>query len=149
MSKGNTFERDLLQLLLNATPISQIADNASSSAAVDIWASLHSADPGETGTQGTNEVGYTGYTRIAVTRSTDGFSITTGGTAGASAAPRSAISFPQNTSTSTGTISHFALGLSSGSTAGKLFYKGTVTPNISFAQNVTPRLTTASSFRED
>lgn len=149
MSKSNSYEQDLLRLLLNASPISQVADNASSSAAVDIWASLHDADPGEPGTQGSNELSYTGYSRIAVTRSTAGFVISSGTTAGASASPVSPIAFGQNTSTSTGTITHFALGLSSGSTSGKVFYSGTISPNISLAQNVTPRLTTASSFRED
>lgn len=148
MSKSNTYEQDVLKLLLNATPVSQVADNASSSAITAIQVSLHSADPGEAGTQGSNELSYTGYSRVAVTRSTAGFVVSSGSSAAASASPVSAIAFGQNTSTSTGTITHFGLGLSTGSTGGKLFYSGTITPNISLAQNVTPRLTTASSFKE-
>jgi hypothetical protein len=144
MSKGNTFETDLLQLIFNATAIANIADNAASAPLTNLWVSLHTADPGETGTQGTSETSYTGYTRISVARTTAGWAVT-----GNSVSPVSAISFPTATSTSTGTLTHFGCGVSSASTGGKILYKGTVTPNINFGQNVVPRLTTGSSITED
>lgn len=149
MSKANDYEQDILKLLLNGTAIANVADNAGSAPITEVWCALHTASPGEAGTLGSNEVSYTGYSRVSVTRSTAGWAITSGTTAGASAVPVSAIEFGQNTSTSTGTITHFSIGQTSATTAGRVFYYGTVTPNIAFAQNVTPRLTTGSSIRED
>ena len=78
MSKGNTFESDLLSLIFNTTTISQLAINATSSAITSISVSLHTGDPGEAGDQTTSEAAYTGYTRIAVTRSTTGWVVASG-----------------------------------------------------------------------
>lgn len=144
MSKSDTYENDLLKLLFNATAIANIADNAASAPSTALWVSLHTADPGETGTQGTNETNYTGYARVSVARTTGGWAVTNN-----SVSPVSVITYGTATSTSTGTITHFACGLSSASTGGKIFYKGTVSPNINFGQNVVPRLTTGSSITED
>jgi hypothetical protein len=47
MSKGNTFENDLLKLIFNATAIANLADNASSSPFTNLYVSLHTSDPGE------------------------------------------------------------------------------------------------------
>ena len=51
MSKGNTFENDWMKLIFNATAIANIADNAASSPLTNLYVSLHTADPGETGDQ--------------------------------------------------------------------------------------------------
>jgi len=51
MSKGNTFENDLLKLIFNATAIAGIADNAGSSPLTSLYVSLHTDDPGEAGDQ--------------------------------------------------------------------------------------------------
>ena len=146
MSKSDTYENDLLKLLLNATAIANVADNTATAPTTALWAALHTADPADTGTQGTNEVSYTGYARTLTQRSTgtSGWTIASG-----AANPVSAITFPQATSTSTGTITYFSVGLSSSSTSGKIFYSGTVTPNINYGQNVTPSLTTGSGITED
>lgn len=76
MSKGNTFENDLVKLIFQATAIANIADNAASSPLTNLYVSLHTADPGETGDQTTNETAYTGYARVAVARSGSGFTVT-------------------------------------------------------------------------
>jgi hypothetical protein len=44
-------------------------------AVTDWYVSLHSADPGEAGSQTTSEVAYTGYARVAVERSADGWTV--------------------------------------------------------------------------
>jgi len=142
--KSNTFETDLLSLLLTGTAIANVADNAASSPTTSIWVSLHTADPGEAGTQGTSEATYGGYTRIATARTTAGWSVASG-----AASPVSAITFPEANSTSTSTLTHFAVGLTSASTGGKIFYSGTISPNISIGSGVQPRLTTSSSITED
>lgn len=141
---SDTWENNILQLILNATAISQYADNAASSASTEVWVALHTADPGDTGTLGTNEASYTGYTRIAVARTTGGWVISSG-----SASPVAAVTFPQATSTSTSTITHASIGVTSATTDGTIIASGTVSPNINISQNVTPSLTTGSSFTLD
>ena len=59
MSKSNAYETAILELLFNATPIANIADNAGTSPLTNLYVSLHTADPGETGTATTNECAYT------------------------------------------------------------------------------------------
>ena len=68
MSKGNTFENDFLKLIFNGTAIANIADNAASDPLANLYVSLHSADVGEGGNQGTNEIAYGDYARVAVVR---------------------------------------------------------------------------------
>lgn len=142
MSKGNTFENDLLKLTFNATAIANIADNAASSPLTNLYVSLHTADPGETGDQTTSETAYTSYARVAVARTSGGWTVTNN-----SVSPVANIDFPACTG-GTSTITHFGVGTASSST-GKLLYKGTVTPNISVSTGVTPRLTTATAITED
>lgn len=146
MSKSNTFENDLLNLIFNATPIANLADDAASSPLTNLYVSLHTADPGEAGNQTTNEVSlaaYVGYDRVAVARSGSGWTITAN-----SVSPVAAIDFPECTAGTGATITHFAVGTASTGT-GKVLYSGTVTPNITIAANVTPRLTTASTITEE
>lgn len=142
MSKGNTFENDLLKLIFNATAIADLAENDSSSPATNLYASLHTADPGEAGDQTTNESAYTSYARVAVARTTGGWTVTNN-----SVSPVATISFPAGTGGS-GTVTHFAVGTAS-SGAGKLLWSGTVTPNIVTGNGITPQLTTASTITED
>lgn len=143
MPLGSTFANDLLQLSLCAKAIANVADNAGSSPNTVTWQALHTADP-SSGTQGTSEVALTAYTRISVARSTTGFTVTQGSSY-AGASPVAAINFPQLTSTSTGTATHWSIGLTSASTGGKILACGVITPNINLGQNVTPQLTTSSS----
>lgn len=144
MSFSDTWETQILQLILNGTAIANYADNAASSPSTQVWISLHTADPGDTGTMGTNEASYTGYTRIAVARTTGGWTVASG-----SASPVAAITFPQATSTSTSTVTYAAIGLTSATTAGVIIASGAVSPSINISQNVTPSLTTGSSFTLD
>ena len=142
MSKGNTFENDLLLLIFNATGIANIADNAGSSPLTNLYVSLHTSDPGEAGDQTTNECAYTSYARVAVARSGSGWTVS-----GNSVSPAAAITFPAATG-GTETATHWAVGTASSST-GKLLYSGTISPNISISSGVTPELTTATAVTED
>ncbi len=142
MSKGNTFENDLLKLIFQGTAIANIADNAASSPLTNLYVSLHTADPGEAGSQTTSETSYTGYARVAVARSSGGWTITEN-----SVSPTSTVTFGACTG-GTAAITHFAIGTAS-SGAGKILYSGTVTPNISVSSGVTPSLTTSSTLTED
>lgn len=141
MSKGNTFETDILALIFNATAIADLAQDDGSSPATTLTVALHTADPGEAGTQSTNEISYTGYARIAVARTAGGWTVAAG-----SVSPVAAITFGQMTAGAGGTVTHFSVGTG---VANKLLYSGTVTPNIVVANGVTPQLTTASTITED
>ena len=76
MSKGDTFENDWLKLVFNATAIANMADNAATSPLTNLYVSLHTADPGESGSQTTSEVAYTSYARVAVARTSGGWTVT-------------------------------------------------------------------------
>lgn len=141
MSKGNTFENDFLQLIFKATAIANIADNAATSPLTNLFVALHTADPGEAGDQNTTETAYTSYARVAVARGA-GWTVTAN-----SVSPAANIDFPQCTG-GTSTITHFSVGTAA-SGAGKILYKGTVTPNISVSNGVIPRLSTATAITED
>lgn len=142
MAKGNTFINDLLKLIFNATAIANIADNAATSPLTNLYVALHTADPGASGSQTTSEATYTGYARVAVARTTSGWSAATAQVTN----PVAAIAFPAGTGGS-GTVTHFSVGTAA-SGAGKILYSGTVTPNIVTGNGVTPQLTTATSITE-
>ena len=142
MSKGDVFENDLMKLIFQGTAIANVADNASSSPITNLFVSLHTGDPGEAGVQTTSEANYGAYARVAVARSTVGWTIATN-----TVTPAATISFPASTS-GTNTITHFVVGTVT-SAAGMIFYSGTVTPNIVVTSGVTPQLTTASTITED
>lgn len=142
MSIGNTFENDLAKLIFTATAIANIADNAATSPLTNIYVSLHTADPGEAGDQTTSEATYTSYARVAVARTTSGWTVTNN-----SVSPAANISFAAGTGGS-GTVTHFAVG-SASTGAGKLLFSGTVTPNIVTGNGITPVLTTASTITLD
>ena len=142
MSKGDTWENDLLRLIFNAVAIANIADNAVVTPLTSIFVALHTADPGEAGTQATSEATYTGYARISAARTTGGWTVTAN-----SVSPVADLVFPACTA-GTNTITNWSVGVAT-SGATKLLYKGTVTPNITVTNGVTPRLTTASTITED
>lgn len=143
MAFGSNFAADITRLIFNANAIANIADNAAAAPSTNLWVSLHTADPGSTGTQGNSEGGYAAYTRVGVARTTGGWTCST---ASGQANPVANIDFPQNSATSTGTFTYAAVGLTSASTSGKIIASGALSVNINYAQNVTPRLTTASTF---
>lgn len=142
MSKSNSLETDLLELLFNGTAIADLADDDQSSPATDLYVSLHTADPTDSGNQTSSETSYTSYVRVAVSRDASGWTVSSG-----QVVPAATISFPACTG-GTATITHFGIGTAATGT-GYLMYSGTVTPNISVSTGVTPQLTTATTITED
>jgi hypothetical protein len=141
MGKGATFDNDWLKLIFNATAIANIADNAATSPLTNLYAALHTADPTSAGNQTSSEATYTSYARVAIARTSGGWTVTTN-----SVSPAATISFPACTG-GTNTITYFSIGTASTGT-GKILYSGTVTPNISVSTGVTPQLTTATTITE-
>jgi hypothetical protein len=132
VSKGNTFENDLLQLIFNAVTIANIANNASSSPLASLYVSLHTADPGEAGAQNTSEATYTNYARVAVARTVVGFTVTLNAATNAAA-----VIFPESGGVAN-TITHFGVGTAS-SGAGKLLYKGALGASLIVNSGIQPR----------
>ena len=91
MSATNAFETSLLGLIFTNVAAANVGDvgglQPSATAGV-LWISLHTASPGETGTQETSEATYTDYEREDVARSGAGWTVT-----GATADNAAAITF--------------------------------------------------------
>jgi hypothetical protein len=142
MSISNSTESNILKLIFNATAWANYADNAASTPQTNVSNALHTADPGDGGSQTTSETTYTSYARVDVARTTGGWTETSG-----SISPVATISFPAGTGGS-GTITHWSTGKTGGG-ASAILWSGTVTPNIVSGNGVTPQLTTASTITLD
>jgi hypothetical protein len=118
-SKGNTLENDWLKLLFTATAIANIADNAAASPATNLYVGLCTANPGEGGDQTTNETAYTNYARVAVARTSGGWTVSSNTVTNAAA-----INFAQCGATGA-TLMFWTIGTAS-SGAGKLLYYGPI-----------------------
>lgn len=128
---ANTFENDLLQLIFNAVAIANIADNAATAPLTNLYVSLHTADPGGAGTQSTSEATYTGYARVAVARTSGGWTVSASNVSNAAA-----VTFPQCTG-GTNTITHFGVGVAvSGAT--KLLVSAALTAPLAVSNLITP-----------
>lgn len=151
--KADLYEQDILKLLLNGTPIANVADNAATGPLSSLYVSLHTADPlagtTEAGTQSTSEVAYTSYARVAVARNNAApfWTVTTDANGLTRAVPTAAINFPKATG-GTAAATHFAIG-SSASGAGRVFYAGPLSLTINVSNGVTPQLDTTTYIQED
>jgi hypothetical protein len=142
-SKGNTFENDLMKLIFQATAIANIADNAASAPLTNLYMALHTADPGEAGVQNTSESAYTNYARVAVARTSGGWTVTNN-----SASNAAVISFPQSGS-GPETETFGSVGVAS-SGATKLLYSGALTANLVVNNLITPSFAIGDAvFSED
>lgn len=135
MSMTNAAEAALLDLLFLNVDWADIGDAAglqNSAAAGSFYISLHTADPGEAGTQSTNEVSYTGYARVAVNRTAGGW------TRSVSTVSNTAlVQFGQCTGGSA-TATHFGIGTDSGG-AGNLLLKGALNASLSISNGIQPQ----------
>ena len=139
-AKSNDFETALLGLIFNATSIASLAGDATSPTSL-LSVALHTADPTDTGNQGSSECVYTSYARVQVARNSSGWTVS-----GSTVQPSTTISFPQATGGSE-TATHFSVGMSTVTTS-NILYMGTISPNISISNGVTPQLTTATVITE-
>lgn len=147
MSKTDAYEAALLDLIFTNANFANVGDATGirgSVAAGQLFLSLHTADPGEGGNQGTSEVAYTGYARVGRNRASGAGGFTRSGN---SISPTENVDFPACTGGSA-TATHFGIGTAA-SGAGTLLYKGAITPSVAIATGVTPRLTTATAITED
>lgn len=136
MSKGNTFENDLLLLIFNNTDAALIGDATGlrgSSTAGSLYVSLHTANPDEGGSQTTSECAYGSYDRVAVARSGAGWTVSSNAVSNAAL-----VQFPQCTS-GTETVTHFAVGTADHPGAGKILYKGALSASLAVSSGIQPQ----------
>jgi len=134
MSKGNTFENELLLHIFQNAAIANIGDASGlqpSASAGSLYVALHTANPDETGNQETSEATYTGYARVAVARTSGGWTV-----AGNNCSNTAAVTFGQCTAGSN-TITHFSVGTDSTGT-GKILYYGALTAQLAVSAGITP-----------
>jgi len=133
MSASNAMETGVLLLFFNNTDFANVGDAAglqNSAAAGSLYVSLHTADPGEAGSQNTNETTYTNYARVAVARSGAGWTV-----AGANVSNAAIVAFPACGVTGA-TITHFGVGTDAAG-AGTLLFSGTCSLVVS--SGITPQ----------
>lgn len=125
MSFGNTTETDLLEKIFKATALSWDANT-------DLYLALHTADPGEAGSQTTSEATYTSYARVAVSRSGTGWTVSN-----PTATNAALVQFPTATGGSN-TITHVSIGTAS-SGAGQILVSGALNSSLSVSSGIQPQ----------
>lgn len=124
MSASNDFETDLLELIFHKVDLPNLGSGDS-----DVVIALHTADPGESGTQATSEAAYTGYARQSVARIVGNWQII-----GNNAANTGEIAFPQATGGSE-TLTHFSIGRAGGG----IILSGALSASLAVSAGVTPK----------
>jgi len=133
MPKSTSASNSILALIFNATTWNDIAENDSSSPATNLYLSLHTADPGVGGSQTTNETSYTNYVRIAIVRTTSGWSAPSGG-----ATANAALAQFAQCGASGATLTHVAIGTGASGT-GLVLYAGALTSSLAVANGIQPQ----------
>lgn len=137
MPASTSFSTGLLDLLLQNTALANVGDASGlqpSASAGSLYIALHTANPGAGGNQSTSEAAYIGYARVAVARTSGGWTVS--GNAYSNAA---AISFPLCTSAEgvSETETYFSIGTSSAG-AGEILLFGALTSSLAVSNGITP-----------
>lgn len=137
MSLSDSAETNLLSLLFKNITWAGMGDTTGivgSTAAGSLFVALHTADPGEAGTQATSEATYTGYARVAVARSAGGWVVS--GTTPTIAANAATITFGACTA-GTNVLTFFSVGkVTTGAT--EILASGALTSSLSVSAGITP-----------
>lgn len=113
MGFSNDYEVLVLAHLLRNEDIGNLGDAAglvASATEGDVWLALHTASPGEAGTQATNEASYGGYSRISIQRRYTRWNVV-----GTALSNVDLVQWPTCTSGSS-LVTHFSIGVENGST---------------------------------
>ena len=132
MAKSLTTASNILKLIFNAMPWANMADNAASSPYTNLYLSLHTADPGTGNNQTTNETSYTNYVRIAVIRTSAGWTVSSNTASNAALAQ-----FAQCGATGA-TLTYVAIGTAA-SGAGNVLYSGALNSALTVANGIQPQ----------
>lgn len=136
-AKGNTAESDLLKLLFQNTAWANVGSAGGlqpSGTAGSFFISLATAALSGTATQTTSEAAYTSYARVAVARSSGGWTVT--GSAPTTGENAAAVTFPACTGGSE-TEQSAVIGRDTSST-GEVIYWGALSSNLAVSSGITP-----------
>lgn len=137
MSKSNTTERDTLKSLLQGIDPSWRTD-------LNLYVSLHTVDPGETGDQSSNEADYDGYARAVIPKAS-GWTYSAGSSTFTNA---SLLQFPQ-CSGGSNVITHVSIGITS-SLSSQIVYSGELNSPLTVSNLIQPQFSAgALSVSED
>jgi len=134
MSMSKLSETNFLNLLFNNADWANVGDAAglqNSATAGSFYVALHTADPGDAGTQSTSEASYTGYARVAVARTAGGWTVS-----GNQVSNTATVQFGECTAGSA-VVTHFSVGLLSAG-AGDILYSGALDATRSVSSGITP-----------
>jgi hypothetical protein len=131
--KTNTHESDLLLAVFNKIYPTAFGGTWTADTVGSLRLSLHTADPGPTGTQLTSECAYGSYARLLVAPLAANFPVTSG-----VAENLNALSFP-NCSSGTETATHLAVGKDT-TGAGKVWYRAELQASLAISAGVTPTI---------
>jgi hypothetical protein len=134
MSMSNTSETKLLQLLFQNDAWELIGDASGlqpSATAGSFYVALHTTDPADAGDQTTNEISYTGYSRVAVARSSAKWSVS-----GATVSNIDAVQFGECTAGSA-SAGYFSVGTAP-TGAGSILYSGSLSAVRAISAGITP-----------
>lgn len=143
MSKSNVTENDFVKFIANGVAMPSYGTN--------LYMRLHTADPGEAGTGSSNEVAYTSYAAITVSRDGAGWIICdpdgTPNASGSSFKNASEVTFPECSGVSDDfDITHASIG----TIGGQILYSGALTAQIKVTNLITPRFPAGTIiFKED
>lgn len=134
MSASNSLENSLMLHIFQNANIANVGDATGlrgSTTAGSLYVSLHTADPGEAGDQTTSEATYTSYARVAVARTSGGWTVS------ANVASNAAlVTWPAATGGSN-TLTFFGIGTAS-TGVGVLLFSGALTASLAVSSGITP-----------
>ncbi len=134
MSKSRRYANETLKLAFNGKGITGIADDPAAPLG-NFYVSLHTSDPGKSSDQTESEATYGSYARIAVARTSDGWSVTDNPDARLQkAANASTITFHRATSGDE-KITHYGIGTDE-TGAGSLKYSGELDTPLEVSTNI-------------
>lgn len=134
---GNSGESDLLKLLFQNTNFANMGDPTGvrgSTTAGSYFIALHTANPGQTGTQTTSEAAYISYGRVAVPRSSAGYTIT--GSNPTTSENAAAVTFAAATGGGE-TETYYSQGQAT-SGANEIYFYGALTSSLAVSNGITP-----------
>lgn len=134
MPKSTDTANRVVNLILRAVAWANVADNAAASPFTQVYVAYHTGNlTAGTNSQAENETAYTNYVRVAVARTTGGWSAASGGASSNAAT----ISHAQCGVTGA-TLSHVSLGPgASGATA--VWWYGALNSSLAVANGITPQ----------
>lgn len=132
MPKSTTTCNNILKGIFNATAWSKMFDNAATTPYTSLYVSLHNGSPGVGNAQTTNETAYTNYVRIAIARTSGGWTVST------NSVSNTALAQFAQCGASGDTLTYVAVGTDS-SGAGNVLYEGALNSPLTVANLIQPQ----------